>query len=168
MEIHGGGIREVNIRTGILKSQLRLGAGVLAGLVLVSLFAHAQTMSFGKGSNVTYRDYYDPPNQSKVRAIVRGAEAIPEGKGRVRLKNLHIESFRENGELEAVVDAPDCVYDHALRTASSDGPLKARSADEQLQMQGVGFLLSLTNQSLYISNNFQISMHHLKLAPKKQ
>ncbi len=141
---------------------------MLAGLLALSMFAHAQPVSFGKGSNVTYRDYYDAPNQSQVRAVVRGSEAVPEGRGRVRLKNLHIESFRENGDLEAVVDAPDCVYDHALRTASSAGPLKAQSADEQLQMQGVGFLLSLTNQSLYISNNFQISMRHLKLAPKKQ
>jgi hypothetical protein len=148
---------------------IRLGAGAvaLAGLAVLSLFASAQTMSFGKGSNVTYRDYYDPPNQSKVRAIVRGAEAIPEGKGRVRLKNLHIESFRENGTLEAVVDAPDCVYDHTTRTASSAGPLAAHSADGQLHMQGVGFFLSLTNQSLYISNNFKISLRQLKLAPKQ-
>lgn len=167
MEIHGGGIREVNIRTGILKSQLRLGAVALAGLALLSLFAHAQTMSFGKGSNVTYRDYYDPPNQSKVRAVVRGAEAIPEGKGRVRLKNLHIESFRENGEAEGIADAPDCIYDHATRTASSGGDIAARTADGRLRFAGTGFLFTLTNKSLIISNNFHTVIRDLSPTPKK-
>ena len=128
---------------------------------------HAQPVSFGKGTNVKYRDFYDPPNQSKLRAVVQGSEAVPEGRSRVRMKNLHIESFRENGEMESIVDAPDCIYDHESRTASSAGPMKARTADGRMRIEGTGFSLTLTNKSLTISNNVRTVIRDLGTNPKK-
>ncbi len=168
MEIHGGGIREVNIRTDILKSQLRLGAVALAGLAVLTLLARAQTVSFLKSaSGVKYPDYYDPPNQSKLRTLVQGAAAVPEGKGRLRVKNLHVESFRLNGEPEGVVDAPDCLYDHATQTITSGGDIQAWTADGRLHFAGTGFRFTLTNKSLIISNNFHTVIRDLSLTPKK-
>ena len=146
---------------------LQLGALAFAGTALFSLLAHAQPVSFGKGTNVKYRDYYDPPNQSKLRAVVQGSEAVPEGRSRVRMKNLHIESFHENGELESIVDAPDCIYDHESRTASSDGPMKARTADGRMRIEGTGFSLTLTNKSLTISNNVRTVMRDLGINSKQ-
>lgn len=147
-------------------NQRRLGMLAFAGLALLSLFARAQPVSFGKGTNVKFRDYYDPPNQSQMRAFVQGSEAVPEGKSRVRMKNLHIESFRENGEAEGIVDAPDCIYDHEARTASSDGPIKAQTADGRMRIEGTGFSLSLTNKSLTISNNVRTVIRDLGTNPR--
>lgn len=145
-----------------------LRLAVLTGLAIVcALLAHAaQPLSF-KATNVKYPDYYDPPNQSKLRALVRGSEAVPEGKNRVRVKDVHIESFHLNGKPEAIVDAPDCVYDHETRAASSDGPVKAQTADGRMRIEGTGFSLSVTNKSLTISNNVRTVIRDLGLNPKK-
>jgi hypothetical protein len=168
MEIHRGGIRKMNVGKGSFKTQLRLGAAGLVALVLLSLLAHAQTTTFLKSaSGVKYPDYYDPPNQSKLRTLVQGAEATPEGKGQVRVKNVQIQSFRVTGELEGVVTAPDCLYDHASRTITSGGDIQAQTADGRLRFAGTGFLITLTNKSLIISNNFHTVIRDASLALKK-
>ena len=98
---------------------------------------------------------------------MQGSEAVPDGKGRLLVKNVHIESFQLNGEAEGIVDAPDCIYDHKARTVSSGGPIKAQTADGRLHLEGTGFLITLTNKSLTISNNVRTVIRDLGLTPKK-
>lgn len=144
--------------------QLWLAVLTLGGIALL----HAgQPTTFGIGRNVKYRDYYDPPHQSQLRAIVQGSEAIPQGAGRVQLKNLRIESFRENGEREGIVEAADCIYDHETRTASSAGPITAWTSDERLRIEGTGFSVLVTNKSLTISNNVRTVIRDLGTNTKK-
>jgi hypothetical protein len=125
-----------------------------------ALLPGAQPISF-KGSNMRFPDFFDPPNQAQLRTLVTGAEVVPDGANRYRIKNLHIETFRENGEPEGVVDATDCIYDDAARTASSGGPVKAHTADGRFRIEGTGFCVTLTNKSLTISNNVRTVIRDL-------
>jgi hypothetical protein len=141
--------------------------GCVLALGTAALLHAAQPLSLGLGTKVTYRDFYEPPNQSKLRAFVQGSKAVPEGKDRLRISDVHIDSYRESGEAEAVVTAPDCIYDHKARTIGSDGPIKAQTADGQMRIEGVGFSLSLTNKSLTISNNVRTVIRDLGTNLKK-
>jgi len=143
----------MKIRPGKSKVQVWLGCMALATLLLIALLSPAgQSTSLGIGTNVRFPDYFDYPNQSKLRTLVLGSSVIPIGTNRYRVKDVHIESFRLTGEREGTVDAPECIYDHSSRVASSDGPIKAQSEDGQMRHDGVGFRLTLTNKTLLISN----------------
>src|ERR1043165_3346172 len=143
----------MKIRPGKSKLQIWLGCLTLAALLPVALLSPAgQTTSLGIGTNVKFPDYYDFPNQAKLRTLLQGSSVIPIGTNRYRVKDVHIESFRLTGEREGTVDAPECIYDHSTRVASSDGPIKAQSDDGQMRHDGVGFMLTLTNKTLLISN----------------
>lgn len=149
---------------------VKISAIRITALFVLALCAalHAgDSTSFGLGKNVKYRDYFDPPNQSKLRALVTGSEAVPLGTGRVRLKNLRIESFKLNGESEGIVEAPECIYDHETRTASSAGPITAWTLDERLRIEGIGFSALVTNKSLTISNNVRTVIRDLGTNTKK-
>ena len=129
-------------------------AGVFVLLSLVSaLWLPAQTIPITKATGNRFRYFYEPPNGTKLKARVTVATMVPLGKTTLQGTQLHIETFRETGELEAVIDAPDCVYDDTTRTASSAGFVKARTGDGKITHEGTGFLLTLTNMSLTISNN---------------
>jgi hypothetical protein len=119
-----------------------LGAACLAGL-----------QDFGTVRNFKHPEYYDPPHQSQLKTLLSGALAEPAPGGCVRITDLHVDTFRETGEREMIVDAPECIYDPATRQASSAGPIKAHSADDRVTIQGTGFLLVVTNRSITISNN---------------
>jgi len=133
--------------------QVWLGALAAAALLLIAwLSPAAQTATFGLGTNVKFPDYYEYPNQTKLRTMVQGASVTPLGTNRYHVKDMHIESYSKSGQREGTVDAPDCVYDHGKRVASSEGPIKAETADGQMRHEGTGFMLTLTNKSLVISN----------------
>lgn len=169
MEIHGGGIREMTIRPRNSNRQIWSGALALgAWLLIAGLSPAGESNPFGLGMNVKFPDYYGYPNQSKLRTLVQGSSVTPLGTNLYRVKNVHIESFTLAGEPEAIVDAPDCVYDHRTRIASSDGPIKARSADGQMKIEGTGFMLTMTNKSLLISNNVRTVIRDLSTTLKKQ
>lgn len=167
MEVHGGSLRQVKTQMGKMKKQLWSAATALVVVAGVSLLAHAQPMSFGKATKIRFPDFYDPPNQSKLRVLLQGSEAVPDGKSRFIVKDVSIESYRVTGELESVVEAPNCTYDLATRTASSVGLIKGRTADGQLRFEGVGFSISLTNKALYISN-FNTVFRDIPLATQKK
>ena len=139
--------------TGIV---LALGAALLA-----------QPAMFGKITGFKVPEFFDPPNQRQVRAMLTGAEAIPDADGRIKIRELQVETFRETGERELVVTAPDCIYDPKARTASSSGPIQARTEDRRLQIEGRGFLLVMTNKTLTISNNIHTVIRDVGTAPKK-
>lgn len=143
----------MKIRPRKSKLQVWLGCMALAALLLMALLSPAgQSASLGIGRDVKFPDYFDYPNQSKLRTLVQGSSVIPLGTNRYRVKDVHIESFRLTGEREGTVDAPECIYDHSTREATSDGPIKAQSDDGTMRHDGVGFRLTLTNKILLISN----------------
>ena len=145
----------MSIRRHKLNRPVWLGALVLGTLLFIAFWSPAdESKSLGLGTNVKFPDYYDYPNQSKLRTLVQGTSVVPLGTNRYRVKNLHIESFSLTGQREGIVDAPDCVYDHRTRTANSEGVIKGKTEGEQFRFEGMGFSLTLTNKLLNISNDF--------------
>lgn len=143
------------------KSQ-RPGRGWLAGAgMALALVLGAQTLPVASISEFKIREYYDAPHQSQLKAVLRSSDAVPEADGRIRIHNLKAETFRETGEREMLVEAPECLYDTKTREASSAGPIKGQTGDGRLQIEGTGFLLVMTNKTLTISNNVRTVIRDL-------
>ncbi len=60
--------------------------------------------------------------------------------------------FNTNGILQAVIEAPDCIYDTAHNTANSAGHLQLRTGDGKIRVEGDGFLWRRDDSFLTISN----------------
>lgn len=97
--------------------------------------------------------YFPPPNQTRVKLKLTGADAQPLPGGLLLIKQLKLETFSTNGVPQAVIEAPECVYDTMHNTANSAGPLQMRSADGRIRVTGDGFLWRQDDSSLTISNH---------------
>jgi hypothetical protein len=126
-------------------------AGVI--LFLAATDNEAQTAIKGHASGFTSLEYYAPPNQTRVKSRMSGAEAQPLTGGLLEVKQLKLETFSTNGSPQVVVEAPECVYDMVNRTANSAGHLQLVSGDGKLRVEGDGFLWRQDDSSLTISNH---------------
>jgi hypothetical protein len=133
--------------------------GLVALIIMASWFAaavvRAQQNAEGHASDFSSVEYFDAPNEKQMKSRLSGAEASPEAGGLLEINHLKLEKFDTNGVTEAVVEAPECVYDMQNGVASSAGHLQLRSGDGNLQIEGDGFLWRQTNQWLTISNHVQ-------------
>jgi hypothetical protein len=159
------------IRRTVGRWVLHVGCWVfgLLGLWLgASALLHAaQPLPFGKITNWKFQDFFDAPDQSKVRAYAQGAQAVPGSASTILVSNLHIETFQVDGTRESIIDAPECIFNYVSRTAMSAGAVNARTADGRIRLEGTGFLLTLTNKSLIISNNLKTAIRDLGTLTKK-
>jgi hypothetical protein len=112
----------------------------------------AQTNATTKVKDFRVPEYYDPPHEGQMKSLLQGAEAEPASEGRILITSVKLKRFSENGELQVLVEAPHCVFDSVRREVSSPGPLRVRSADGKMDLQGEGFLWQQTNSNLVISN----------------
>jgi hypothetical protein len=117
-----------------------------------AFLASAQTNSTTKVKDFSVPDYYDPPHEMQLKTLLQGAEAEPGSEGLIVITNAKLRTFGENGQLQMLVEAPHCVFDSVRRVVSSPGPLRVRSADGKLNLEGEGFLWQQTNSNLIISN----------------
>jgi hypothetical protein len=108
--------------------------------------------SLGRVKDFFVPDYYDPPNQNKMKSLLRGAEAQPQPDARVLIKEAQLETYRLDGRAEMVVRTPECTYNQAAQTASSTNRIEARSGDGKLFIEGEGFNWEQTNSVFTISN----------------
>ena len=69
--------------------------------------------------------------------------------------------FSETGELKTIIEAPECTYDGAQRTAHSPGRLKMQSGDGRYFVEGEGFLWRQDADSLTISNQVHTTIREL-------
>jgi hypothetical protein len=90
--------------------------------------------------------------QNRLKSMLTGEEAKPDLSGRVQIKKFRLETYRDDGQLDLVAEAPECTFDLATRTVSSAGELRAFTADERFSITGQGFRFAQTNSSLVISN----------------
>lgn len=123
-----------------------LFAAVAAGV-------HAQPGAVGQASDFSSVDYYPAPNQTQMKSRLSGAEAQPQAGGLLVIRQLKLETFGVDGRPEAVVNAPECVYDTLNRTASSAGRLQLRNGDGKVRVEGDGFLWRQDDSFLTISNH---------------
>ena len=98
-------------------------------------------------------EYYAPPNQQQMKSRLSGAEAQPLPGGLLVIRQFKLETFTTNGSPQAVVEAPECIYDTLHNTANSAGHLQLRSGDGKIRTEGDGFLWRRSDNSLTISNN---------------
>ena len=140
-------------------NRLRLTTGLtlLAGAAILGLAwpgerALAQPTLLGTATNFTMSEYFAPPHDLQMKSLVSGREAQPQTGGRYLIKGLRIETFDEQGTQQAVVEAPECVYDGTTRTARSAGRLRAVSTQGQFIVTGEGFLWRQDDSMLLISN----------------
>lgn len=108
--------------------------------------------SLGRVKDFFVPDYFDPPDQNKIKSLLRGAEARPQPNARVYIKEAQLETYRLDGKAEMIVRAPECIYNQATQTASSTNRIEARSGDGRLFIEGEGFNWEQTNSVFTISN----------------
>src|SRR2546425_388513 len=94
----------------------RIGLALLtsAGLLAVARHgARAQAPAAGISTVKDFKssDYFDEPNQDKIRFTITGAEAQQQSGGRFAVKQARLEIFRLTGEREIIVETPECLYD---------------------------------------------------------
>jgi hypothetical protein len=128
-------------------------AMLLSGFFMLSSILSAQQSISSQVKDFSWQEFYDPPHQNQMKSQITGAEAQPQTNGTILIKELKLEMYRENGEREILVLAPECVYDSAQRVAYSAGRLQVQTGNGQFSIEGVGFLWRQTNSSLIISND---------------
>ncbi len=137
---------------------------LVSGLLLVAGLAHGQRVLEGKGFK--FAEYFDPPHETQMKSLLEGAKAQPQPGGRILIAGVKRQTFRENGEPEMAVEAPECVYDSGQRSVSSPGPLRLRTADGKFYLEGEGFLWQHTNSSLFVSNRVHTIVRQDLLRPQ--
>jgi lipopolysaccharide export system protein LptA len=139
--------------------------GFLLWLVLLAGLGRAQKV--GSGTGIKFSDYYDPPHSTQMKWLLEGASAVPLAGGRsFRVNEAKAQTFRESGEGELVVEAPQCVYDSDLRQVNSPGLLHLRTADGSFFLDGEGFSWQQANAVLFVSNRVHTIVHPELASPQ--
>jgi lipopolysaccharide export system protein LptA len=135
------------------------------GLALFPNWARAQRI--GPEKNLKFSDFYDPPHETQMKTLLECGTALPQAGGRTFLvTNAKLQTFRDTGEGEIVVEAPTCRYDTDKRSVSSPGMLRLRTADGSFELEGQGFLFRQSDSTLFVSNQVH-TLVHLDLAQSK-
>lgn len=141
---------KVAFQCAVLISSCAVAAGL--GVAVFTKIARAQAVAAPEMTDFRAQlENHSPPNEAQVKTLLEGAKAQPRS-GRYWITDARLRTFRTNGALEMLAEAPQCVYDAAQKTVSSAGPLQIQSADRRFLLEGEGFLLQQTNSNLIISN----------------
>lgn len=97
--------------------------------------------------------YFEPPHDRQVKVRLSGAEMVPLQGSRFAVKQLSVEQFNIAGKLQAVVEAPECVYAPLDGEANSADHLRLKLLEGRITVEGDGFFWRQSDNSLDISNN---------------
>ncbi len=111
---------------------------------------NASPASEGVTRGFKYPEY---DSQQRLKTMLTGAEARPQGEGLMRITGLRVETYDKDGAVEMIVEAPDCLFDRINRTARSPGELEARSANGMFRVTGRGFEWNQGTGRLVITND---------------
>lgn len=115
--------------------------------------ARAQSLPpVGYATNFSSVTYFEPPHEQKVAYRLSGAEAMPLPDAKLDLKKMRVEKFNADGKLEAIVEAPQCIYT-LDGVASSAGRMQLKTGDGKFRLEGDGFMWQQSDRSLNISNH---------------
>ena len=104
-------------------------------------------------TGITSEQYYDPPNETKLKLRFSGASLAPLPGGLQEVTGVRIEYFGTNGLTNVCAQTPKCELEPVEGVASSAGRLEIRSGDGKFSLAGDGFLLRQTEMTLTISNH---------------
>jgi hypothetical protein len=124
-----------------------------ASFFLAAAAARAQSLPLGQATNFSSVAYFEPPHDQQVRMRLSGTEASPLPGALYDLKQMKVEKFGADGRLEAVVEAPQCIYAPLDGVANSAGHMELKSGDGKFRVEGDGFLWQQNDSSLVISNH---------------
>jgi hypothetical protein len=128
----------------------------LAAVLFCLARLHAQSLPAGAdASDFSSVEYFDAPHQQQVKSEISGAEAEPIEGGLLRIKQVKLERFGVDGKSQFVVNAPECVFNPMNGDAYSPGEVHMKTGDEELRMDGQGFLWRQSESFLIISNHVQ-------------
>jgi lipopolysaccharide export system protein LptA len=125
----------------------------MAILLFTALSGRAQQPITGHANDFSSIEYYPAPNQTLMKTRMAGAEAQPLAGGLLVIRQLKLETFGTNGSPEAIVEAPECIYDTQNSVANSAGKLSVQNGDGKIHIDGDGFLWRQNDNFLTISNN---------------
>ena len=129
-----------------------LGLGL--ALLLAPLARPVQAQRLGEAKGFKLAETYGPPHEGQIKSMIEAAKGLPvEGGRQVLLTDMQLRTYSETNNPELLIQAPQCLYDAAGKSASSAGPLHVQTADGQFVIEGEGFWWRQTNSSLFISNH---------------
>jgi lipopolysaccharide transport protein LptA len=132
--------------------------GLMLCLAMAAGLVHGQKLGSGKG--IKFADYYEAPHETQMKWLLEGASAVPLAGGRGFLvTEPKVQTYRDNGEGEMIVEAPQCTYDADQRTVSSPGLLRLRTADGTFNLEGEGFSWLQAGSILFVSNRVHTIVH---------
>ncbi len=120
---------------------------LVASLLLVAFNAAAL-----EGSNFSTSEYFPGTNYTKLWHKLSAAQARSLPGNRQLLTNVKLQAFKVTGELELVIEVPECVYDQTNKTVGSPGSLQVQSGDGRFRIAGDGFLYRQGESRVVISN----------------
>jgi hypothetical protein len=128
-------------------------------LVLLAGTARGQKTTGAKGEVVkTPLEMHDPPFEAQIKTLLEAANVDMLAGGRLYLcTDMKLSTFSTNGTLEMWAQTPQCIYDSAAKTVSSDQRLRVWTADGMFT-EGEGFFLQPTNSILIISNHVRTTL----------
>jgi hypothetical protein len=133
-------------------SWLRFRRWLIAGVLL--FFAAMENPAQQTPGGFTSVEYYSTaPNPAQMKSRMSGSEAQPLPGGLLVIKQLKLETFYTNGSPQAIIEAPECIYNTVLNTANSAGHLHLQSGDGKIRTEGDGFLWRQDDSFLTISNH---------------
>lgn len=137
---------------------------VALGLAIIAQPGWAQPVI--SGQSLKFTEYYDAPHETQMKSLLEGdrAQRLPDG--RIQVTGAKRRTFRENGESEFTVEAPECLYDPVQRALSSSGPLRLQTGDGKFAIEGEGFLWQQTNSTLLVSNRVHTILHPELFGPQ--
>ena len=130
---------------------------LLSGLLAVPAFAQQPSLGVTL-SKFNVPVYYEPPNQTQLHWLLKGAQAIPQTNGTIFVEQATLEEFQTTGPREMLIETPDCLFSYATREASSTRPLKMLLQQGQFALEGEGFLWRQTNSLLVVSNRVRTTI----------
>jgi len=127
--------------------------GLFAGagfLILGTLICRTEDIEPGQASGFSAVEYY--PDSQQIRVRTSGAEGSQVG-DKYLVKQFKLEWFAQDGHLEWVATAPECLMDQINEVASSPSHLTLQTGDGKMHVDGDGFLWRQKESSLTISNH---------------
>lgn len=109
----------------------------------------------------TVRGGFEAPEfdrDGNLKSLLTGQQADPVDTDQWQLTGMRVETYRYdrgNRVREIIVDAESCRFDYANRIAYSDGEIRMRTEDDQLQIVGSGFHWNQTTGYLVITNHLK-------------
>lgn len=140
------------------REQSRSIRAIACSFLVVGL-AHAQPVTSGKSSGGFKYPAFDDNNRLETLLTGESFELI--SANQLLVHQLRLESYKENGDVDFIVTAPECLFDRVSKQAWSTNQLHVKATDEQFSIQGTGFLWDMDHSLLHISNSVHTVLRNI-------